>query len=162
VHVLLSSCAAPARTGTRGQRILREPGWDCLQRQPLALPSPIIVHLLGATVAPFLPQRISLRDPLRHVPLLSHARWGGSLFIPPPSLLADANAHALGKKFPGRLCCGWTHPWRSGERGRHSVGSTGRRSTRIWWSSSASRCKCTTTSRWRSNHVYGGGALKGN
>jgi hypothetical protein len=47
---------------------------NCLQGRILSLPFSIIVHLLGATVTPFLLQRSSLRFPLRHVPLLSHAR----------------------------------------------------------------------------------------
>jgi hypothetical protein len=57
---------------------------DCLQRATLPLPSPNTVHRLGATVAPFSPQWRALRHPLRRAPLLSHARWRGSLFSPLP------------------------------------------------------------------------------
>jgi hypothetical protein len=56
---------------------------DCPQRATLPLPSPNIVHRLGATIAPFSPQRRALPPPLRRDLLLSHARCRGSLFSPP-------------------------------------------------------------------------------
>jgi hypothetical protein len=121
---------------------------DYLQRRTLSLP-PITVHLLGATVTSFLPQRSSLGFPLHHVPLLSHTRWGDSLFIPPQSFLENAYARALARKVPGRLPCASTRPWTSGERGRCGIGSARRRPI---------RSKCTTTRPWQSNLVCEGGA----
>jgi hypothetical protein len=103
---------------------------DCLHRSTLPLLSPTTVHRLGATIAPFSPQRRALPPPLRRDPLLSHARCRGSLFSPPRLLLAEDAARATARKLRAPLLSLSTRLWKEGLFWRRGDGSAGRRGTR--------------------------------
>jgi hypothetical protein len=100
----------------------------------------------GAKITPFLPHRLSLQYPLPGVPLLSHARSGGALFIPQPFLPEDGSERALAKKPPAPLRWVWTPARRPG----HDNVQGGGRPTRIRSISPTTRPNNRTLRRWGS------------